>query len=256
LKQSEAVLTYYFARAKEAIEFVKTIGDAHRFGASKVFEIPAEQVHKIQQQISKHIVHGSHYLLGEQHAGMMLESKAREYLKTLEPGPLRTSLENMIKAPILAAKRFQKGYFRAVPEILRWHQEIKEQVFTTRMLENPFGRRRIFLDRLGDELHRKAVAHLPQSTSVDITDEALIRMTDQKLLKRGEARLKGFDSWLLLQVHDEVVFEFKERDLGGIQSLMRECYDIPVEIHGEICKLQTEFKMSLKSWGEMEEIKK
>jgi DNA polymerase-1 len=254
LKQAEAVLTYFFAQAVDAIAYLANGGDVHKFGASKVFLCTPEEIHKVQRAISKAVVHGFHYLLGEEHAASMLESEAKARLKLLEPGPLRESIVTMLMNPQATARRFKNEYFKAVPRILEWHEEIREQIIQTRTLFNPFGRRRVFLDRISDDLLRKAVAWGPQSTCVDTTDEALLNMTDiPHFCETGEAKLKGLDSWLLLQIHDEVVFEYRPEDHEAVKQLMREAYDIPIVIHGRTCRIGIEFKWSDSSWGEVKE---
>lgn len=254
LKQAEAVLTYYFAQAIAAIDYLSKGGDVHKFGASKVFLCAPEAIHKVQRKISKAVVHGFHYLLGEEHASSMLESEAKTQLKEIEAGPIRQSIVDMLMHPQAAARRFKSEYFKAVPSILDWHEEIKETLNRARMLTNPFGRRRIFLDRLSEDLLRKAVAWGPQSTCVDTTNHALLEMVDWPHFRStGEAKLKGFDSWLLLQVHDEVVFQYRPDDHETVKQLMRQAYDIPIVIHGRTCRIEIEFKWSDTSWGEVKE---
>uniref|UniRef100_A0A6M3IGT3 Putative DNA polymerase n=1 Tax=viral metagenome TaxID=1070528 RepID=A0A6M3IGT3_9ZZZZ len=223
LKQAEAVLVAYFAKEPDMIRCFQNKEDIHRFNASNIYGISADQVSKAQRYIAKRLVHAFDYLLGDDHAASIAETSIAE------------------------ARRVKKAYFGRFPRILEWHEEVRNEIQETRTLVNPFGRRRLFLDRLGDELVRKAVAFLPQSTCVDTTNEALLRMDK-------EIASKGLDVQLLLQVHDEIVFEFRQEQQGKIVEVLKECYDIPIEINGMECRIGIEFKVGW-NWGEMGEVK-
>lgn len=228
LKQAEAVLVAYFAQEPEMIKCFEAKEDIHRFNAANIYGVPPEKVTKDQRYIAKRLVHAFDYLLGDDHAA------------------------SIAQVSIFEARRIKGLYFRRFPRILEWHEEIREQLKANRTLVNPFGRRRLFLDRLGDELLRKAVAYLPQSTCVDTTNEALLRMADVSTLREdGIVRLRGIDGQLLLQVHDEVLFQFVLADLDAVRTLIQSAYEIPITIHGRTFQIETEFKISKESWGKM-----
>ncbi len=56
-----------------------------------------------------------------------------------------------------------------------FHVEIQNCI-RSRVLTNPFGRKRIFYERWGDDLFREAYAHIPQSTVADNTLAAMLRI--------------------------------------------------------------------------------
>src|SRR5262249_856023 len=56
-----------------------------------------------------------------------------------------------------------------------FHKFVKETVQKTRCLTSPFGRRRLFFDRMNDELLRSAISHIPQSTVADWMDFGILR---------------------------------------------------------------------------------
>jgi len=224
LKQAEAVLVAYFAKEPDMIQCFQDKEDIHRFNASNIYGIPADQVSKTQRYTAKRLVHAFDYMLGDDHAASIAETSIAE------------------------ARRVKKAYFGRFPRILEWHEEVRNEIQETRTLVNPFGRRRLFLDRLGDELVRKAVAFLPQSTCVDTTNEALLRFDGA--IQRDSAL---GDIKLLLQVHDEIVFEFRLEQQEKIMEVLKECYDIPIEINGMECRIGIEFKTG-ENWREMKEV--
>lgn len=66
------------------------------------------------------------------------------------------------------AKRLVEAYHHAYPNVRHgFHEYVQHQLRQTRSLVNPYGRKRTFLDRWGDELFKEAYAFLPQSIVPD-----------------------------------------------------------------------------------------
>jgi len=82
------------------------------------------------------------------------------------------------------------------PGIRAWHKWIREQLSKNRTLVNCYGRKRVFLNRWGDELFKTAYNYIPQSTVADkINREGLLLLLRDKILNEVE---------LLNQVHDAI----------------------------------------------------
>ncbi len=87
--------------------------------------------------------------------------------------------------------------FPAIPRLWQW---IALQLQTTRQLCTPFGRRRHFFARPGDDATlREAIAFMPQSTTADRTNLALFRIWK----KMPEVQV-------LAQTHDSITFQAPE----------------------------------------------
>lgn len=83
----------------------------------------------------------------------------------------------------------------------KYHPWIRADLGRNRIIENPYGRKRLFLDRWGDQLFKDAYAHFPQSTIADKIDEdGLIPMYYDAIFNKVE---------ILNQVHDEILFQIK-----------------------------------------------
>jgi DNA polymerase I len=135
-------------------------------------------------------------------------------------------------------------YFRAYPMILIWQNGVKEEVEKSRVLVNPFGRRRMFFQRKGNSLAQEAWAYMGQSTLVDDVNRSLI-----SLFYRGEPRLE-----ILHQNHDSVVAQCKEEDRRWAIALMKEELEQPFICGGEVLTIPVEIKVG-RNWEEMEKIK-
>tara|TARA_R100000008_G_scaffold20429_1_gene10650 strand:- start:1694 stop:2041 length:348 start_codon:yes stop_codon:yes gene_type:complete len=87
-------------------------------------------------------------------------------------------------------------------------------------MRTPYGRQRIFLDRWGDQLHRAAVAFVPQSTAADHINASLARI---------EARLDSIpEASVLLQVHDSVAGQCRVGDLDQVKAIVCEEMEKPI----------------------------
>ena len=134
----------------------------------------------------------------------------------------------------------QKRYFEAFPNILSWQAKVRKEVKKTRVLTNPFGRRRVFFDRMGEDLFREAYAFVPQSTLVDDVNKGLI-----ELFYKGEPRLE-----ILTQTHDSVLVQVKLEDVSWAIKLMKDCLEQPFLCGGELLTVPVEIKAG-ENWGEM-----
>jgi DNA polymerase len=94
------------------------------------------------------------------------------------------------------AERFITRYFGERPEVKKWHERILIELQTKRYVENIFGYRRFYFDRIEDLL-KEAVAWIPQST---------VALAVNIGIKRVERELPW--AQFLLQVHDSAVHQF------------------------------------------------
>lgn len=118
-----------------------------------------------------------------------------------------------LKVPLGIMEDFQARYCRggvinnrsvspAYPCIPRWWQWTAQQLQTTHQLITPFGRRRHFFGRPGDDTTlREAIAFLPQSTTADRMNLGLWRVW------KNERRVE-----LLAQTYDSITFQFDQRE--------------------------------------------
>lgn len=93
--------------------------------------------------------------------------------------------------------KVQKWYFGKFPNLRKWQDEIKDQVFKRRMVQNIFGYRCYFFDRIEGNTFNEAVAWIPQSTVGCLINRAYVNIYEQ---------LK--DVQVLLQVHDSLAGQF------------------------------------------------
>lgn len=202
--------------ARFALEKTDPTKDLHSQNAFDLFG----KTDKKSRDLSKKIVHASHYLVTP---------------RSLAP-----------QAGILVseAERFIKRWFALNPEIPAWHATVAKRLADTREVRNAFGFRRFFFGRLEDCLP-EAVAWVPQSTVGTVINKALCNIGENL-------------SWLvqlLLQVHDSLVMQVPTTQLHTAiplieaQSLIEIPYPSPLII-------PVGFKVSDLSWGKCEDYSK
>lgn len=95
------------------------------------------------------------------------------------------------------AERTQKWYFERFPKIKKWQDDLKDQVAKRHMVQNVFGYRCYFFDRIEGTIFNQAAAWIPQSTVACLINRAYVNIYEN--LPEVE---------VLLQVHDSLAGQF------------------------------------------------
>lgn len=203
--------------------------DIHTAVAAQIFDVPPERVSKDMRRRAKVINFGILYGMG---AGALAEAT----------GTTRAE-----------AKTYLDEYFKRFAGISRYMEKTRAVVHGRGYTETWFGRRRYFegirspLPQVRAQAERMALNAPIQGTQADIIKIAMCRVDDV-------LRVEGFgeDAFLILQVHDELVYEVRDRALQRCADLVRETMEhvlsreetggVPLTVDVEVGK----------NWGEME----
>jgi DNA polymerase I len=148
------------------------------------------------------------------------------------------------------AETFVKAYFQKFPGVKKYLDGIRKQAAQQGYVETLLGRRRYFPAlqskanvQVKNREEREAINAPVQGTAADIMKIAMLRIPPA--LKQA-----GLKAKMLLQVHDELVFESPEKELEKtarvIQDVMSNAYPLSIP-------LSTEARYG-KNWGEMKPI--
>jgi DNA polymerase I-like protein with 3'-5' exonuclease and polymerase domains/uracil-DNA glycosylase len=189
---AEARIVAYLSECDKLIELIETGQDIHVYAINSVLgeditiykETDPKKYNRLRQ-IGKMTSHGSNYDVGP---------------ATLADQALKQGVELTVKE----ADFFLKERAKVFPEIKEWHQSVQEQLHRTKMLVTPFGRRRVFLGRIDENVYRKAYAFVPQSTIPHITN----------LMWLWVAAQKDYDASVLQMGHDALVMAVKTEQLA------------------------------------------
>ncbi len=221
--QAEARIVAWLAQDEEMMGvFNDSSRNIHRFNASRLFGLKEEEVVKDSSPEqpygkAKRCVHAMNYKLGYLHGAEIAGVSVAEF------------------------KKVQAEYLRKFSRIVEWWEEIKEVMEGDRVLINSFGRRRQFLGRPGDDMWRKMIAFLPQSTCVD---DVLIGMVCrlQPVMEEGEE--------FLLQTHDGFVAQCPKEGMEGFKERIVKAMVVPFQVKGRELKIPVEIKVG-ERWGEV-----
>ena len=149
------------------------------------------------------------------------------------------------------AKRALEAFQAKFPRIFARHEEIWRDVFETRTVTSPLGRRRIFRGRIygmdAASTRREALAQIQQSMIVDWVSIALCRVWEE--LDGGASTPKPSDPsrvWLLAQVHDAMLGLVRPGDDEALKEVVR-LMSFKLDLHGRDLCIPVEIKIG-KSW--------
>jgi DNA polymerase-1 len=145
------------------------------------------------------------------------------------------------------AGKFITAYFEKYPGV-KWYLELtKEQARQKGYVQTILGRKRLIQDinaanrQVREAAERMAINMPVQGTSADIIKKAMVNLHREMLQRKLKSKM-------LLQVHDELVFEVPEDELKEMRQL------VP-EMMVNAIKLSIPLKVDVKTgrnWGEME----
>jgi DNA polymerase-1 len=178
------------------VEAFKAGGDIHRQTASLIFEVP----------------------LAEVTSDMRARAKTINFATIYGQGP--HALSKQLKISHADAKAFIERYFERFASVRQYLDSQVEHARTHGYVTTLFGRRR-YIPEIRDRnfnmraFGERTAANSPiQGSAADLIKIAMIHI-DRAL------REKGLGTRMLLQVHDELVFEVPERELEEASALVR-----------------------------------
>lgn len=140
------------------------------------------------------------------------------------------------------AENFQKRWFEAHPKIKEWHRRVAMQLATKRYVENAFGYRRFYFDRIEDLL-KEALAWIPQSTVAIATNLGILAVD-------ADAEMRKRHVQLLLQTHDSSTYQWPTWATPLVEPRMVDLLTIRVP-YPQPLVLRPGVKKSETSWGDV-----
>lgn len=224
--QVELRILAHIVQEKPLLDAFRQGQDIHAVTASRLFDVPLDQVSYAQRGMGKTINFATIYGV----SAFGLSSRT-------DMGPAE-------------AQEFLDQYFATYPKVREYIDETIHQANTYGYVTTLLGRRRRFDELKGrlpfnqrQALERQAINAPIQGTAADITKIAMCSL-HQRLQSEG-AKAK-----MLLQVHDELVLELPHSELGTVAPIVREVMesayslDVPLLVDVEAGP----------NWYEMEEL--
>lgn len=163
-----------------------------------------------------------------------------------------------LKVPLQLMKNFQQAYFGVYPvigsydpkkndpdhKLPNWHNWVRAQLEDSHSITTLLGRKRQFFGRsFDDETLREAIAYEPQSLTADEIDKGLLTLWRADRIQ------------LLIQVHDSILFQYREEEENEILPWALEALKTRFTLkRGRDFVVPTEAKVGW-NWGEWDEAK-
>ena len=200
--QIELRLLAHITQDKHLCEAFNTGVDVHTLTASKVFEVPVEEVTKSMRIKSKAVNFGIIY------------------------GQSKYGLAKMLGISNDEAGNFINKYFATYPKVKAYMEGTVHEVEKKGFVETVFGRKRYLETELSSsnamirEFAKRAAINQPiQGTASDLMKIAMIDFA--KKLK-----INNLKSKMIMQVHDELVVEVLKSELEDVKRLVKEAMEL------------------------------
>ncbi|PIE98306.1 MAG: DNA polymerase I [Treponema sp.] len=219
--QIELVILAHLSQDTNLISAFNEGVDVHSKTASLIFDVDIKSVQPDMRRIAKTINFGVMY------------------------GMSAFRLANELHIPRKKAAAFIDSYFKTYSGISKFMETVIQFAQTNGYVETILGRKRYIpninsknkMEKSGAE--RIAINTPIQGSAADIVKMAMIKVSDK--IKKTNIKAKP-----LLQVHDELIFECKTKDVDELKTILK------TEME-KVIKLSVPLRVSIesgKSWGE------
>ena len=171
--------------------------DVHAITASGIFGVPADRISDVQRSVGKTVNFATIY------------------------GQTAYGLSRQLRIEVEEAAAYIESYFEKYPQVASYRRQVIERAREEGEVRTLFGRRRRLPDLASGNLQaaqfaeRAAFNTVLQGTAADIIKRAMIEIHSS--LSEISPR-----SRMILQVHDELLFEVPQSDLDRVVSLVKE----------------------------------
>lgn len=193
--QIELRLVADLAADPHMLEAFRSGEDIHRATAARIYHLPLDEVSDNQRRNAKTANFGIIY------------------------GISAFGLSERLDIPRAEAKQLIDGYFASYPQVAQYMEQSIERARTDGYVSTIKGRKRFLPDILSRNAtvrgyaERNAINAPIQGSAADIIKIAMIRID-------AEIRRRGLRSRMIIQVHDELVFNVVPDELPQMQQLV------------------------------------
>ena len=196
--------------------------DVHATTAGKIFDTPPDKITPEMRRVAKTVNFGVIY------------------------GMSNYGLEQATEFNREEAAEFIALYFEKYPDVKKYIEKTKEQAKKLGYVRTVTERRRYIPEinstnrQIREAAERMAINAPVQGTSADIIKIAMINV-------HNEMKKRNLRSKMLLQIHDELLFEVPQNEIEEIKSLVTEIMPKAIKL---CVPLKIDIKLG-KNWGEM-----
>ena len=193
--QVELRILAHMAQDEGLVKAFAEAADVHVRTAAEVFQVPEAEVTPDMRRAAKMVNYGIAYGLSAH------------------------GLSTRLRIPVEEAKSIIERYFARFPGISTYIDDTVAKAKKSGFVESLFGRRRYMPEiasrnrSIAMAAERAAINMPIQATAADLVKRAMLEV---------DRRLVGFKARMLLQVHDELLFEVPDDEVSAVEPLVRE----------------------------------
>ena len=195
--QIELRVLAHLSKDKALLEAFGKGEDVHRLTAAGIFNVSPEKVNEEQRAVGKTVNFATIY--GQ--------------------GPY--GLSRQLNINVTEAARYIDAYFKRYPSVEKYREKILKEARKKGFVETMSGRRRYVADvnsknmQVKQAAERMAFNSVFQGTAADIIKKAMIEIHEKMNSVNPKASM-------LMQVHDELVFEVPKNDAASLSKFAKE----------------------------------
>lgn len=223
--QQELRILAHLSGEEKLIEAFKEKRDVHTTTASQLFNVAYNEVTKKQRSAAKTINFGIIY------------------------GMSSYGMSEGLQIPVEEAAKFIDNFYATFPKIKIFYDQYIKDGWKNDFVETMLGRRRYVKlypqQKFMDNQTKRVLMNYPiQGTAAELMKMAMVRIA-QEVLVQNE------DISLLLQIHDELVFEVKNDGEKEVKSFINSIQNIMQTIYPLSVPMDVDVKIG-ERWGDMQ----
>ena len=198
--QIELRLLAHVSADPELVEAFREGHDVHRRTASKLFDVPLAKVSPEQRGVGKTVNFATIY------------------------GQGATALSQLLKIPRADAKRYIDQYFEVYAGVREWLDRTTTEALERGYVTTMNGRRRYIPELSSNNpMDRQAGIRIAANTPIQGSAADLCKAAMMDIARRLEKQ--GLATKMLLQIHDELVFEAPDDEVEVVTALVRDAME-------------------------------
>ncbi|CAL4323946.1 DNA polymerase [Buchnera aphidicola] len=209
--QIELRILAHLSQDKKLIKIFLNNYDLHKITASEIFNVPIANITNEQRQLAKIINFSLIY------------------------GISPFSLSNRLKINILQAKEYIKTYFQRYKDVRKYLQNTYQFALEKGYVLTFYGRK-IFIPNINSKnfLIRKSAERTAINAPIQGTVSDIIKLAMIKIYNCFKKKYH-LDAKMIMQVHDELVFEIKKEKIKNICKDIRHIMEYNTKLDVPIC---------------------
>ena len=198
--QIELRVLAHISEDEHMIEAFNNNEDIHKQVASKVFDVPMEEVTKEQRSKAKAVNFGIVYGISDFGLSSQIDVSKKE------------------------AKQYIEQYLEKYSGIKKFMDNIVEETKKTGYVETLFNRRRYIPEiNSNNFMVRKFGDRAAMNTPIQVTAADIMKIAMIDVYK--ELQKRNLKSRIVLQIHDELLIETKEEEKEEVKNILKTCME-------------------------------